>query len=128
MLKKLIESFKDGTIAEVKSELSWVMAQTRKYVWVIILYTVLGIIGSAFGLLSTVLSKNIIDIVTKFRNGELIFIANQGSFTHNGKEIEAPKALIFGSGLNLPLRAVAEELGFEVIYNHETKTVDINEK
>ncbi len=59
---------------------------------------------------------------------ELIFIANQGSFTHNGKEIEAPKALIFGSGLNLPLRAVAEELGFEVTYNHETKTVDINEK
>jgi len=60
---------------------------------------------------------------------ELEFIANEKGFTHNGVKVECEEMpLIFGSGLNLPLRAVAEELGFEVTYNHETKTVDINEK
>lgn len=68
-------------------------------------------------------------LIAEKEGSKLEFIANEKGFTHNGKRVECEeKPLIFGSGLNLPLRAVAEELGYEVTYNHETKMVDINEK
>ena len=67
-------------------------------------------------------------LVAEKEGSKLEFTANQPGFIHNGEKVEAPAPLIFGSGLNIPLRAVAEELGYEVTYNHETKMVDVNEK
>ena len=44
----------------------WIYTYVRKYWFQIGAYTVLGLVGTVFGLGSTVVSKNLIDAVTGF--------------------------------------------------------------
>lgn len=72
MIKKLIQKIKDGTAAQILSELRWIGAYSRKYWWAIGWYIFLGILGIAVTLGASVISKDIIDIVTGYRKGHAV--------------------------------------------------------
>lgn len=73
-MNKLIRKIKDGTVAQILTELKWIIQLGKKYTWAIVWYVLLGMLGIGATLCSSVVSKNIIDIVTGRQEG-LIFLA-----------------------------------------------------
>ena len=63
-MKKLIRKFKSDTFADVLRELRWISGYGRRYLWAIGWYILLGMIGTEFTLGASIISKDIIDIVT----------------------------------------------------------------
>lgn len=60
----IINLIDDGTFRDFFGDWKWIFSFSRKYRWVIAFYTVLGIISSSLSLLSSVISKYLVDIVT----------------------------------------------------------------
>ena len=68
-MKRLIQKIKDGTALQVWQELRWINAYSRRYWWAIAWYILLGILGTGLTLGASVVSKDIIDIVTGYQTG-----------------------------------------------------------
>lgn len=66
-IKTLAQAWTDGTFTEIVKDWKWIFSYSVQYKWVIAFYLVLGIIGTTMGLVSTVLSKYLIDIVTGYK-------------------------------------------------------------
>ena len=82
MIKKLIQKIKDGSAAQILYELRWIRGYSRQYWWATGWYIFLGILGMVVTLSASVISKDIIDIVTGYQNGQvvqtaLIYVAMQ---------------------------------------------------
>ncbi len=69
MIKKLIQKIKDGTALQILQELRWIGSYSRRYLWAITWYILLGILGTIITLAASVVSKDIIDIVTGYKTG-----------------------------------------------------------
>ena len=69
MIKRLIRKIKDGTASQLLQELRWIGGYSRRYLWAIGWYILLGIVGTGIGLAASIISKDIIDIVTGYRTG-----------------------------------------------------------
>ncbi len=72
MIKKLIQKIKDGTATQILYELRWIGGYSRQYWWAIGWYIFLGILGVVVTLGASVISKDIIDIVTGYQNGRAV--------------------------------------------------------
>ena len=68
-MKKRIQKMKDGTLAQMLAELRWICGYGRKYLFIILWNIFLGIVGAVLGLGASILSKDIIDIVTGHQTG-----------------------------------------------------------
>ena len=69
MIKRLIRKIKDGTALQILQELRWIGSYSRRYLWAIGWYILLGILGTGITLAASVVSKDIIDIVTGYQTG-----------------------------------------------------------
>ena len=67
----LIRRWKDGTFREIWDDWKWIFTYSVKYKGVILYYLILGIISTSLGLVSSVASKYIIDIVTGYQTDKL---------------------------------------------------------
>ena len=76
MIKRLIQRIKDGTVAEILQELRWINRYSRRYLWAIGWYILLGILGTTIVLATSIISKDIIDIVTGYRTGYVVQAAS----------------------------------------------------
>lgn len=72
MIKRLIQKIKDGTALQILQELHWISRYSRRYLWAIGWYILLGILGTVISLAASVISKDIIDIVTGYRMGYVV--------------------------------------------------------
>lgn len=63
-LKILIEKIKDGSIREMWDEFKWMFSYGKNYRKEIIFYTFLGMFSTVMSLISSVASKELINIVT----------------------------------------------------------------
>lgn len=70
-ISKLVASFKDGSIKDIIDDWKWIFTYSAKYKGPIIYYTVVGILGVFMGLVSSVVSKYLIDIVTGYKTEKL---------------------------------------------------------
>lgn len=75
-IKLLLQKWKDGTIREMWEEWKWIYGYAKRYKWAIIFYIFLGIFGTVFGLISSVASKQLIDVVTGFQKSNIVWIAS----------------------------------------------------
>ena len=102
-MKKLIQKFRDGTIKEMLDELCWMQRYSKQYSWAIAWYVFVGIISSIVGLIASVLSKNIIDIVTGFQYGQILWVAityvAHICFHQLGKHLCPGEALLGGAAV-----------------------------
>lgn len=70
-LGTLIGKLKDGTFHEIIDDWKWIFSYSKRYKWVIVYYTVLGIVGSSLGVVSALASKYLIDIITGYQTDKL---------------------------------------------------------
>ena len=80
-LKILFDKFGDGTYTDFIDDWKWIFSYSAKYRWIIVFYTVMGLISSTLGLASSVISKYLIDIITGYQYSKLwiLIIAMIGS-------------------------------------------------
>ena len=92
-LDVLIRRIKDGTFGEILDDWRWIFTYSARYKGAIVFYTILGIVSTTLGLVSSVASKYMIDIITGYKTDKLwVLIAIT--------LISAGTSLIFGNLLN----------------------------
>ncbi|MDY2813418.1 MAG: ABC transporter ATP-binding protein [Dorea sp.] len=67
----LIRRWKDGTFSEILDDWKWIFSYSKRYKGAIIFYTLLGIFSTSMGLVSSVASKYMIDIITGYQMDKL---------------------------------------------------------
>ena len=67
----LIGRWKDGTFSEIIDDWKWIFSYSKKYKGAILFYTLLGIFSTSMGLVSSVASKYMIDIITGYQTDKL---------------------------------------------------------
>lgn len=67
----LIKRWKDGTFSEIIDDWKWILSYSKKYKGAIIFYTLLGVFSTSMGLVSSVASKYMIDIITGYQTSKL---------------------------------------------------------
>ncbi len=71
----ILNKIGDGTFNEFLDDWKWIFSFGRKYLRIIIFYTILGVASSTTSLISSVASKYMIDIITGFEFSKLGFLA-----------------------------------------------------
>ena len=74
-IKTLIEKWKNGTIVEVWETWKWILSYSNRYKKTIAFYLFLGIFSTVFSLISSIASKQLIDIVTGHRKDQMLIMA-----------------------------------------------------
>ena len=92
-LEILIGRWKDGTFGEILDDWKWIFSYSKKYKGAIAFYTFLGILSTSLGLVGSVTSKYLIDIITGYKTDKLwvLIAVTLGS---------AAFSLIFGNIIN----------------------------
>lgn len=67
-----IRRVKEGRLRELVLQTAWLYAYVRKYRMQIVLYMFIGLIGTAVSLVSSIVSKNMVDIITGHQTGGLV--------------------------------------------------------
>lgn len=74
-LSILISRWKDGTFHEIIDDWKWIFSYSARYKGAIAFYLLLGIFSSTMGLVSSVASKYLIDIITGYQTSKLALMA-----------------------------------------------------
>lgn len=74
-VQTLLNKLDDGTFSDFFEDWKWIFSYSRKYTKVIICYTIIGIISSTLGLVSSIASKYMIDIITGYQFEKLWLVA-----------------------------------------------------
>lgn len=73
-LEILIRRYKEGTFSEIIDDWKWIMSYSVRYKWAIVFYTLLGILSTSLGLVSSVAGKYLIDIITGYQTDKLVVL------------------------------------------------------
>lgn len=63
---------KDGTLKKMLVQTQWIYQYAKRYWKAMILYTALGLLGTAVSLIASLISKDLVDIITGHQTGELL--------------------------------------------------------
>lgn len=74
-LRILINRWKDGTFQEIIDDWKWIFSYSKRYKWAIVFYIILGVFSTSLGLVGTVASKYMIDIITGYKFEKLGIMA-----------------------------------------------------
>ena len=75
-LHTLRQRVKDGTFGEILDDWRWIFSYSKRYKGAILFYILLGVFSTTLGLVASVASKYMIDIITGYQREKLgIFIA-----------------------------------------------------
>ncbi len=74
-LDTLIARWRDGTFTEIIDDWKWIFSYSARYKLAIAFYVLLGICGTTLGLVGSVASKYLIDIITGYRVEKLALLA-----------------------------------------------------
>ena len=75
MIAKLqfyLERIQDGRLKEMWTQTLWLYSYVRKYWFSIVLYTLIGLGGTGISLITSLLSRDLVDIVTGHKSNELL--------------------------------------------------------
>ena len=70
-LRILSERWKNGTFSEIINDWKWIFGYSARYKGAIVFYTILGILSTSLGLVSSVAGKYLIDIITGYQMQKL---------------------------------------------------------
>ena len=73
-LHALKERWKDGTFGEILDDWKWIFTYSAKYKGAIVFYTLLGIVSTSLGLVGSIVSKHMIDIITGHKIEKLVLL------------------------------------------------------
>ncbi|MBQ2597954.1 MAG: ABC transporter ATP-binding protein [Oscillospiraceae bacterium] len=80
-VRELRRRVKDGTFREILEDWRWIFTYSKRYRWAIVFYTVLGIVSTTLGLVSSLMAKYTLDIIIGHKTSKLwlLFIIMVGS-------------------------------------------------
>ena len=64
-LEILVKKWTDGSFREILDDWKWIFSYTKKYRWAVVYSTIMGLISTTMGLVSSVSSKYLLDIITE---------------------------------------------------------------
>lgn len=67
--KKLKKKIEDGSFREMWREAKWMFVYIRRYRLIVLIHILLGVLGTAMSLLSSLAMRQLIDVVTGFQTG-----------------------------------------------------------
>lgn len=67
-----IKRIKEGRLQEMWKQTLWIYQYARKYWWPMLFYTLLGMTGTVVSLLSSMVSKDLVDIITGHETGLVV--------------------------------------------------------
>ncbi|MCR5665232.1 MAG: ABC transporter ATP-binding protein/permease [Eubacterium sp.] len=70
-VKFLFDRFGDGTYTEFVDDWKWIFSYSKRYKWIILFYTILGLSGSTLSLVAAVIGQKLIDIITGYQYTKL---------------------------------------------------------
>ena len=70
-LHTLRTRWKDGTFGEILADWRWIFSYSKRYKMAIAFYTILGVVSTSLGLVASVASKYVIDIITGYQTEKL---------------------------------------------------------
>ena len=71
-LQLILKYLRQGTLQKMWRQTLWIYQYGRRYWKSMILYTLLGITGSCVSLVSSLISKDLVDIITGHQTGKLL--------------------------------------------------------
>ena len=71
-IKLVWTRIQDGTLKKMMAQTRWIYQYARRYWKAMVLYTALGIMSSVLALGSSMISKDLVDIITGHETGKLI--------------------------------------------------------
>ena len=71
-IKHYIDRIKNGRLDRMREEIKWIYGYGRTHILSVVLYTLLGLTATAVGLFSSLVSRDLVDIITGHNSGELI--------------------------------------------------------
>lgn len=74
-VQTLLNKLDDGTFAAFLDDWKWIFLYSKKYKKAIVFYTLLGVFSSTLGLVSSVISKYMIDIIVGKKMSQLVLLA-----------------------------------------------------
>lgn len=66
-LEILVKKWMDGSLTEILDDWKWIFSYSKKYKWAIVYSTFMGIVSTTMGLVSSVVSKYLLDIITGYK-------------------------------------------------------------
>ena len=66
---KIKSKIKEGAFSEMLSEARWMYTYVRRFRMIILIHILLGVAGTAMGLLSSLAMRRLIDVVTGYQTG-----------------------------------------------------------
>ena len=70
--KFYMERIKAGRLKSMQAQIKWIYGYAKHYFWHMLFYTVLGMAGIGVSLLLGLVSRDIVDIITGHKTGEII--------------------------------------------------------
>ncbi len=71
-LKFYIKRIKEGRLNEFVRQTKWIYRYAKRYWLAMVFYTILGLVGTVVSLISGLISKDMVDIITGHQTGELV--------------------------------------------------------
>lgn len=71
LLQRFVDSIGDGTYRDFVRDWQWIFSYSRKYWKIVLFYTFLGIFSTTLSLVSAVVSKYAIDIITSYQTSRV---------------------------------------------------------
>ena len=73
--KALFSSWRDGTFTEILEDWKWIFTYSARYKGAIVFYVLLGIVSTTLGLVGSVASKYLIDIITGYKTEKFALLS-----------------------------------------------------
>ena len=71
-IQTIIDKVADGTFREFLDDWKWIFSFSKRYKWVVVFYTILGIVSSSLSVGSAYLSKELINIITGKQTDKMV--------------------------------------------------------
>lgn len=71
-LQLIMKHLRQGSLQKIWKQTIWIYQYGRRYWKSMILYTLLGVMGSCVSLASSLISKDLVDIITGHQTGRLL--------------------------------------------------------
>lgn len=71
-IQKIQKHLKEGTLQKMWTQILWIGQYAKRYWKAMLLYTLLGVAGTGVSLVSSLISKDLVDIITGHQTGKLL--------------------------------------------------------
>lgn len=71
-IQKIQKHLKEGTLQKMRTQTLWIGQYAKRYWKAMLLYTLLGVAGTGVSLVSSLISKDLVDIITGHQTGKLL--------------------------------------------------------